>query len=230
MITTIGLAIAAAGAIAVLMYALRHVWTRLERRRFAAELASMTHWIARRDWAGLETHFYQVTTQACGRARAHDGASVDIAAYGRELGEALQRALTAALESGASVIAYLHRPHDDWTGTFCVYRSSDIGAVGPPRRLDACVAEIAGPTSAELGALYRRQGDALNPFAAYLVARTIALLGRCTEEIALGSVALCAAFEDDGSLLWLHHGTARAGGRAHDAGSGNGTGVRQIAR
>lgn len=47
------------------------------------------------------------------------------------------------------------------------------------------------------------RSDALNAVALYLVARTVAALGRCLEELPVAGIGVCMAFEGDGGLLWL---------------------------
>lgn len=175
----------------------------LSRERFSEELIVMRYWICRADWGGLEAHFRTFAERTCGRPTAIAAASVDLDEYRRRLARGLRDAVAAADGNGPSVIVYLHRPDEAWTGAFCVYRSVGPVAAAPARRMDACIAEVAGPTCAPFAELFLRHGDALNAVALFLIARTVAALGRCTDLVPLDRSALCMAFEGDGGLVWL---------------------------
>jgi hypothetical protein len=174
----------------------------LSHERFSEELAVMRYWICRGDWGGLEAHFRAFAERTCGRQTATTAAAVDLDDYCARLARGLRDAVAAATGNGPTVIVYLHRPDEAWTGAFCVYRSA-APAAAPPRRMDACIAELPGPTCAPFAELFVRHGDTLNAVALFLVARTVAALGRCTDYVPLDRSALCMAFEGDGGLVWL---------------------------
>lgn len=175
----------------------------LSHDRFSSELRLMPFWVRRRDWPGLDGHFRRFAAHTCGAKVADAIAAVDLAEYRRDLADALQLALHAAAEERASVIAYLHRPHEDWSGAFCVYQRSPISPEGDQRRMGTCVAEVPGPPCTDLARIFFAHGDTLNTVALYLVARTVAALGRCLDELPSDDITLCLAVEGDGGLLWL---------------------------
>jgi hypothetical protein len=192
----------ACGAVYMLVRALLRRRPYLSGSRFSAELGLMPYWIARRDWSGLDTYFRRFAERNCGREVADAIAAIDLADYGRTLGDALRRAVGASADR-AALIAYLHRPHEQWTGAFCVYAPAGAASDGDRQRLGACVAEVPGPPCADLARLFHDHGDTLNAVALYLVARTVAALGRCLEDVPRPDIAVCMAFEGDGGLLWL---------------------------
>ena len=192
----------ACGALYMLVRALLRRRAYLSGGRFSAELGLMPFWIERRDWTGLDGHFRRFAARTCGPQVADAIAAVDLDDYGCRLGEALCRAVGAAADR-APVIAYLHRPHEQWTGAFCIYSPSDAAAAGDRRRMGACVAEIAGPPCAELARLFHDHGGTLNAVALYLVARTVVALGRCLDDVPHADIAVCITFEGDIGLLWL---------------------------
>jgi len=189
------------GALYMLLRGLLRRRAYLSRDRFSAELGLMPYWICRGDWAGLDGHFRRFAERTCGPHVADAIAAVDLGDYRRALADALRRAADAAAAHRAAVIAYLHRPHEQWTGAFCVYDGA--APDGEPGRLDTCVAEVPGPPCADLARLFLEHGDTLNAVALYLAARTVAALGRCLEDVPLPDTAVCVAFEGDGGLLWL---------------------------
>jgi len=197
------------GAAYMLVRALLRRPVYLSDSRFSAELALMPFWIERRDWNGLDGHFRRFAERTCGTQVADAIAAVDLGDYRGRLGEALRGALRAAADR-AAVIAYLHRPHEQWTGAFCVYGPSETVTAGERPRMGACMAEVAGPPCVELARLFVDHGGTLNAVALYLIARTVVTLGRCLDEVPRLNLAVCMAFEGDGGLLWLRE---PAGGR-----------------
>jgi hypothetical protein len=192
----------AAGAIYMLVRGLLRRRAYLSRERFSSELHLMPFWVVRRDWNGLDGHFRRFAALTCGTRVADAIAAVDLNEYCLELAESLQLAVGAAAAQPTPVIAFLHRPHEDWAGAFCVYGRA-VSASADQRRLGACVAEIPGPPCVPLARIYLAHGDVLNTVALYLIARTIATLGRCLEQQSLGDISVCVAVEGDSGLLWL---------------------------
>jgi hypothetical protein len=195
------------GAGAALYMLLRGLLRRrayLSRDRFSAELGLMPFWIKRGDWPGLDGHFRRFAERTCGAPVADQIAAVDLGDYRRALAEALQHAVSAASSQPAAVIAYLHRPQEDWTGAFCVYGRAAQAPDGDQRRLGTCTAEVAGPPCTDLARIFLEHGDALNTVALYLIARTVAALGRCLQDQPPGDISVCVTFEGDIGLLWLH--------------------------
>jgi hypothetical protein len=192
------------GAAAAAYMALRGLLRRrayLSHDRFSAELGLMPFWIQRQDWGTLDAHFRRFAERTCGRRVADAIAAVDLGDYRRALADALGCAVAAA--HCPAVVAYLHRPHERWTGAFCVYGYAGAVPDLRQRRMGACLAEVPGPPCEDLARIFVEQGDALNAAALYLVARTVAVLGRCLEDVSAADVAVCMAFEGDGGLLWL---------------------------
>lgn len=184
----------------------------LSHERFSEELEVMRYWICRGDWGGLEAHFRSFAERTCGPQTAAAAAAVDLADYHARLARGLRDAVAAASGAGPAVILYLHRPDAAWTGAFCVYRSVGRGAAAPPRRMEACIAEVPGPACAQFAELFLRHGETLNAVALFLIARTVAALGRCTDSVPLQRSALCMAFEGDGGLVWLREPAATSTG------------------
>lgn len=175
----------------------------LSRDRFSAELRLMPFWVRKRDWPGLDGHFRRFAEHTCGAPIADTIAAVDLGEYRRALADAFREAVGAAAAEPTAVIAYLHRPHEDWTGSFCVYRRGADPSNGDQRRMGTCVAEVPGPPCAELARIFLAHGDTLNTVALYLVARTVCALGRCVDDVPLDDVTVCLAVEGDGGLVWL---------------------------
>ncbi len=175
----------------------------LSRERFSSELHLMPFWVLRHDWNGLDGHFRRFAAQTCGRRVADAIAAVDLDEYCLGLAESLQRAVGAASAQPTPVIAFLHRPDEDWAGAFCVYGRAASAGGADRRRLGACVAEIPGPPCVPLARIYLAHGDVLNAVALYLIARTIETLGRCLDKQPLGDISICVAVEGDTGLLWL---------------------------
>jgi hypothetical protein len=193
----------AAGATYMLVRGLLRRRAYLSRERFSSELHLMPFWVLQRDWNGLDGHFRRFAARTCGVRVADAIAAVDLNEYCYGLAESLQRAVGAAAAQPTPVIAFLHRPHEDWAGAFCVYGRAMSAGGADPRRLGACVAEIPGPPCVPLARIYLAHGDVLNVVALYLIARTVATLGRCLDQQSLGDISVCVAVEGDTGLLWL---------------------------
>lgn len=195
----------AGGTVYMLVRGLLRRRAYLSHDRFSAELGLMPFWIHRRDWAAMDAHFRRFAARTCGPRVADAIAAIDLGNYRHALGDALRHAVGAAAAHRPALVAYLHRPHEEWTGAFCVYGYSSGVANVEQRRMGACVAEVPGPPCADLARIFLEEGDALNAVALYLVARTVAALGRCLEDdVPAAGIGVCMAFEgDDGGLLWL---------------------------
>lgn len=191
------------GAVYMLLRGLLRRRAHLSHERFSAELGLMPLWIQRRDWAALDAHFRRFAARTCGPRLADAIAAVDVDVYCYALADALRRAVAAAAGHRPAVIAYLHRPHEEWTGAFCVYEQSSAAVDVDRWRMGACVAEVPGPPCADLARIFVEEGGALNAVALSLVARTVAALGRCLDAVPCAGIGVCMAFEGDGGLLWL---------------------------
>ena len=200
------------GAVYMLLRGLLRRRAHLSRERFSAELGLMPFWIQRRDWTALDTHFRRFAARTCGPRVADAIAAVDLDDYRDALADALRSAVAAAAAAHRpAVMAYLHRPHEEWTGAFCVYEHSSATADVDHWRMGAYVAEVPGPPCADLARIFLQEGDALNTVALALVARTVAALGRCLDEVPVSGIGVCMAVEGDGGLLWLREPTLAGG-------------------
>jgi hypothetical protein len=65
--------------------------------------------------------------------------------------------------------------------------------------------EIEGPGLPEFGRIYRTYGfdrsDQAKGSTLYMIARTVAAMGRCVEPSAAGATALCIAYRDQNPVL-----------------------------
>lgn len=165
-------------------------------------LDEIRRWVAQADWDGLEAEFNarcaRVAPSIAGRI-----AAVELESYEADLGSTLDR-LSAAGLGGAKAIYWEFNPDDRWQSAFFRCRSYQAEAMGDEEWASDFdeSSVIAGPTAPELAAVFASDWDRSEESVAlncYLVARTIAALGRASSTWQL-ALPLCAGYHDQDVL------------------------------
>ncbi len=148
-------------------------------------LYDMDHFISRRDYSGLEGIYRRLCEQLSGEERARDIDALPFDRYEEELRGGFGRAV-AALGTEPGRCLYLRlRPDLGWRGEFHV-QAKDPGTREPREEFsyESPVAQFPVPSFPEAGDIYSRHplfsGTQPSGTALYLLARTIAALGRCS--------------------------------------------------
>lgn len=147
-------------------------------------LFDMQPFIAKKDDSGLESMYRRLCEGLAGEERTREIDALPFERYGQELCESFERAV-AALGTEPGRCLYLRlRPDLGWWGEFHIQaKDPEIREPCEEFSYESPVAEFPAPRFPEAGAIYSRQplfsGTEPSGTALYLLARTIATLGRC---------------------------------------------------
>lgn len=170
-------------------------------------IAQMKSDIARRDWDALERSYRQICVELAGEGQASKIASLDFSSYQDDLSRAFAEAIRQAKELNAKAVYFEYDLDNDWQANFFLcgeYNQEDLGDDDW-----ACdwLAVVKAPAFAAASAVYSEnhfdrtataRGSTL-----YLIARTIASLGRCFDGDPSGNLAVCVAFHDQDPIMRL---------------------------
>lgn len=174
-------------------------------RAIVEALARFPKWIAQRNWDGMESTFHNQAREWSGRSLARKIGDVDLKPYGAALSRGLAEALKAAEEQDAQAVYFEYDMETGWDSRFLVCGPYAPLSAGSEEWSDERVAEIEGPSVPEFGRIYRTYGfdrsDQAKGSTLYMIARTVAAMGRCLAPGAAGGAALCIAYRDQNPIL-----------------------------
>ena len=170
-------------------------------------IAQMKTHVARRDWNGLERAYRQVCVELAGEGQASKIASLDFLSYQDDLNRAFTEAIRQAQDLNAKAVYFEYDLDNDWQANFFLcgeYNQEDLGDDDW-----ACdwLAVVKAPAFPNASAIYSEndfdgtataRGSTL-----YLIARTVASLGRCFDGYPSGDLAVCVAFHDQDPIMRL---------------------------
>ncbi|MHB0936230.1 MAG: WG repeat-containing protein [Armatimonadota bacterium] len=175
------------------------------------ELLHMEQQIGSREWNRFEETYRASCAVAAGEEHAVRIASVDLTDYSHELSAALRKAVESGIRKKAKALYFEYDLDNDWQSAFFVCKR-----YLPRKREDdewACdwSEDIPGPAQPALGSIYAEHDFGGSDFAVastlYLIARTIAALGRCVDEFRaktnLQGMAICIGFHDQADVFRL---------------------------
>jgi len=177
--------------------------------------------VARQNLDGLESIYHNQARELAGRSLARKIGEVDLNPYTARLSLGLAEAEKSAEEHRAKAVYFEYDMDNGWDGRFFV-----CGRYAPePSRdedwTDEWVAEFEGPGIPEFGDIYRDFGfdrtDQAKGSTLYMIARTVAALGRCVYPDSAGTAALCIAYLGQNPILRIHGSREAESGRKKSA-------------
>lgn len=166
--------------------------------------------VAKRNYDGLESIYSTQAREWSGRSLARRIGEVDLRTFRSELARGLADAEKSAEEHGAPAIYFEYDVNNGWIGRFFVCRAYAPVSAGDESWTDEWFEELEGPRIPEFGRFLREYGfdrtDQAKGCTLYMIARTVAALGRCVDPAAPGKAALCIGYRSQNPLLRLHEG------------------------
>jgi uncharacterized protein (TIGR02996 family) len=151
-------------------------------------LYDMNRFISRRDYSGLEAAYRRLCDQLAGEERTREIDALPFDRYEEDLRAGFERAVAALGEKGGRCLFLRLRPDLGWKGEVHV-QAKDPG-IQEPREEFSYESPMAGFSASRLGEagdIYSRHslfsGTQPSGTALYLLARTIAALGRCSSAV-----------------------------------------------
>ncbi len=159
------------------------------------------------DFDALEEKYRRLATEEAGARVARQIADTNLSVYQTELADALQQAVEAAEDSGAEAVYFEYDMDNDWAGCFFVCPDYQPESASDDEWACEYDDEVEGPQLTAFARIYAKHGGfgddgARSAVTSYLVARTIAALGRCVARQRPG-VAVCAGFHDQDPIWRL---------------------------
>ena len=176
------------------------------------EIQRMSGYIAARAWALLEADLYSLAVKLAGLDQANAIRAVDLSEYQQALCGDLSTAVSRASPLRAKAVYFEYDLDNGWDSAF--FLCQEYGPEGTGNDDWACdwIEEITGPSLAEFGDLYSENGfdstDAAIGATLYMIARTVASLGRCSEEVDLNGIMLCIGFHDQDPITRIREALA----------------------
>jgi hypothetical protein len=161
------------------------------------------------DWDAIEAKYRALAADEAGSKVAKQVAEVDLTAYQSELAECLSQALEAARDSDAEAVYFEYDMDNDWSGWFFVCESYNAEGDCDDEWATEYDEEVEGPSLPAFAKLFSKHGGMGGQgggasVTAYLVARTVASLGRCVQQTSKNGVAVCMGFHDQDPVWRLH--------------------------
>jgi hypothetical protein len=169
--------------------------------------------VAKRNFDGLESIYSNQAREWAGRSLARRIGEVDMNRYQAALSFGLAEAEKSAEEHQAKAIYFEYDMENSWDSRFFVCGRYAPESAKDEDWTDEWVAEFEGPGNPEFGGFYREYGfdrtDQAKGCTLYMIARTVAALGRCVDPDSAGAAALCIAYRGQNPILRIHRGVAR---------------------
>lgn len=175
------------------------------------ELEKVRPLLAAGDWSGVERAGQQLCQQHAPHL-AGPIAKVPVAKYEK----ALRASLLEAFQRATPEVVAIYWEYDldnDWSSAFFLCGEYRPLSAGDDDWAADWLDDFNGPDFQPFARLYQAEFDRTPEALAstvYLVARTMAALGRAAEGLKLGKRALCAAFHDQDGIMRLSEGSAPA--------------------
>jgi hypothetical protein len=166
--------------------------------------------VARRNFDGLESIYHNQAREWSGRGLARKISEIDLKPYQAMLSLGLAEAEKSAEEHQAKAVYFEYDMDKGWDGRFFVCSRYAPESAKDDDWTDQWVAEFEGPGIPEFGGFHREFGfdrtDQAKGCTLYLIARTVAALGRCVDPHSAGTAALCIAYRSQNPILRIHGG------------------------
>lgn len=173
-------------------------------------LSRFPKWIAKGNWDGLESTFHNQAREWSGRSLARQIGDVDLKHYRASLSRGLVEAEKAAEDHQAKAVYFEYDMNSGWGSRFLICKSYEPESARNDEWTSEWTAEVEGPRVPEFGRIYRTYGfdrtDQAKGATLYMVARTVAAMGRCVQPGTAGAAALCIAYHDQKPILRMHEG------------------------
>jgi hypothetical protein len=172
-------------------------------------LSRFPKFIAKRNFDGLESTYATQAREWSGRSLARKIGEVNLGTYQARLALGLTEAERSAEENRAPAVYFEFDVNNGWAGRFFV-----CGAYAPRSAEDESwseefLEELEGPGIPEFGSLLQEYGfertDQAKGCTLYMIARTVASLGRCVDPGSPGA-ALCIGYRGQTPLLRIREG------------------------
>jgi len=168
------------------------------------ESTQMEHQIAGRDWAQLEETYRILCTAHAGDGQASRITAVDLSGFTQQLRNQFIQAVARAKQSETKAIYYEYDMDNDWHSVFFLCTDYTPRIEEDDDWASDWEETVDGPDSPELSSLYRENGfndtDIATGSTLYLIARTVAALGRCVDDLQargdLDNMPVCIGFHD----------------------------------
>lgn len=171
--------------------------------------------VAKRNFDGLESIYYNQAREWAGRSLARKIGDVDLIPYQASLSLGLAEAEKSAEEHQAKAVYFEYDLDGGWEGRFFVCGRYAPESAKDEDWTDEWAAEFEGPGIPEFGGFYRDFGfdrtDQAKGCTLYMIARTVAALGRCVDPDSAGAAALCIGYRGQNPILRIHRGAAKLG-------------------
>ena len=173
-------------------------------------LSRFPKFVAKRNFVGLESTYSNQAREWSGRSLARKIGEVNLEAYQASLALGLGEAERSAEEHGAKAIYFEYDVNGGWNGRFFVCAAYAPPSAGDDSWAEEYLEEIEGPGIPEFGGFLQEYGfertDQAKGCTLYMIARTVAALGRCVDPGSPGKAALCIGYRGQTPLLRLREG------------------------
>lgn len=164
-------------------------------------LDQMSEDLADLEWSELQSRYRELALKKAGPGYVESVQEADTGEFEEDLFETLSRAVEDA-ESSECLAIYLDLDIDnEWHTTFFLYKNYAPEYDHDDEWLGEWDNEIEGPSLPEYSSIYdecREEEDeeVINGVMLYLIARTLAMFGRCVDEIPSTPLAICMGIHD----------------------------------
>jgi len=171
-------------------------------------LSRFPKFVAKWNLDGLESIYHNQARELAGRSLARKIGEVDLNPYKTTLSLGLAEAEKSAEEHQAKAVYFEYDMENGWDGRFFVCGRYARESEKDEDWTDEWVAEFEGPGIPEFGRFYREFGfdrtDQAKGSTLYMIARTVATLGRCVDPDSAGTAALYIAYRGQNPILRIH--------------------------
>lgn len=170
-------------------------------------IALMKPLIARSDWDGLESSYRRCCSNLAGEDQTQKIAALDFASYQAVLEDFFSKAVATAQAVNAQALYFEYDLDNDWQSNFFLCGDYNPESAGDDDWACEWLDEVKGPEFPEAFDVYSDNNFDRSPLAKgstlYLVARTVAAYGRCSDKHPSDSTAVCIAFHDQDPIMRL---------------------------
>jgi hypothetical protein len=168
-------------------------------------LSRLPKWITKANWDSLESTFHNQAREWSGRSLARRIGEVDLKRYQAALSRGLSEAATAAGERQAKGLNFEFDMDKGWDGRFLVCEQYLPASAKDDDWASEWILEIEGPGIPEFAGIYREYGfdrsDQAKGSTLYMIARTVAAMGRCMTPGITGGSALCIGYRGQNPIV-----------------------------
>jgi hypothetical protein len=168
-------------------------------------LSRFPKFVAKRNFDGLESTYANQAREWAGRSLARKIGDVDLEPYQAMLALGLAEAERSAETHRAQAIFFEYDVNRDWNGRFFVCGAYAPLSAGDDSWADEWIEELEGPGIPEFGRFLLEFGfertDQAKGCTLYMIARTVASLGRCADAGSPAKAALCIGYRGQNPLL-----------------------------